>query len=205
MFAAESDLTSQNDRIDSKMEKAGDNEQDDAEEQLRNHVICVCEKRQLITYTAIGAVLLFAMVVVGAVCGSGACASSSSSSSSSDTASSRENDFGGSMPTNGSLQNMTAPMATPATASPTNAPTLQLVKPSPTMPPSASVTTPAPIQNSGPAPTLTPTMMPVASPPTVVSSTMQTIRNSGVLRCGVYDVTWSEDNNDATFSIDLVR
>jgi hypothetical protein len=177
-----------------------DSGQGDAEEQLKNHVICVCEKRQLRTFTAIGAVLLLAVVVVGAICGSGACASSSSSSN---TASSRENDFGGSMPTSSIMQNMTAPFATPVAASPTNAPTF--VKPSPTMPPSASVTTPAPIQNAGPIPTSPPTRMPVASPPTVVSSTMQLIRNAGVLRYGVYDVTWSGDNNDAAFSIDLVR
>jgi hypothetical protein len=189
--------------MDSERDIPGDNnEHEDDTEELKNHVIFVCERRQLKILAAIGVVLVLVVVTVGGVLG----ARASSSSSSSNAASSRDGNSGGAVPTSSSVPNMTAPLAVLVAASPTNAPTLSPPSPStPAMPPSASVATPAPIQNSGPIPTSSPTRMPVVSSPAEASSTMQSIRNSGVLRCGVYDVTLSGDNNDIGFSIDLVR
>lgn len=167
-------------------------------EQLADHVICVCEKRQLKILTAIGAILIVIVATVGGIVGTRASSSSSREGPSA-------------APTVSSVPNRTAPLAVPVAASPTtDVPThLPPSQYLPTSSPFNPVPTPDPIQNVDPMPTTTPpTGIPVVSSPIVFSPTMDSIRNDrGMLRCGFYDYTVTGDDSESYdgFSIDLVR
>jgi hypothetical protein len=189
--------------MDEAKDMPGEVEQDDAADQLRNHVICVCERRQLKILTAIGAILLVTVVVVGVVVGTRA-----SSSPSNTGPTSSLSGPGGTTPSSIGTQNMTAPVATPVTINPTNAPTLmKFSTTAPTRPPFTPVLTQDPtIQNGDPMPATPSTGMPVVSP--FGSQTLNEIHQNQMLRCGFYDSTvYNDPDNDiyVGFSIELVR
>ena len=163
----------------------GDVEEAHVEEDItKDYHVCACHKQQLKFLSLVGAILVLA-VVVASICLSGHCSSSSSNAASS-------RDSGATAPT--SVQNVTVPMAPSSAMLPTNAPI-----------PSPTVITPSPVAPGDASPLFTspPTRAPTQLPMLAQSPTLQSIRDAGVLPCGYYDVTLSDDGASG-FSIELV-
>lgn len=163
----------------------------------RGNCVCACPRRPITILIIVGALLIVVVVTVGSIFIANPPSPPSPNPSGGPAAAI----------TGSNQPNMSAPLTVPVAVSPTDAPTHLPSSPSikPT-PPSASVVTLAPMRNSGLIPTSSPTRMPIVLPSADVSSlTLESIRSSGVLRFGFYDVTVPGDNSDVGFSFDLVR